>query len=141
MDEEILKRFEAGPGIFTAATESGRLAGFAMTCEPGLVGHNPPAARAVAAAAERRPDVARFVYGPTAIDPAFRGHGLLTMLLRNLCQELGGSYEEGVAFVDHANGKSLAIHTHYGMTALPTYSIGGHLYTPFVFAPELFARL
>jgi MFS family permease len=141
MDEPILKRLETGPGIFVAEeAESGRLAGFAMTCQPHAVAHNPPAARAVEAAAERRPDARRFVYGPTAVDPVFRGQGVLTMLLLHLCQELGHSYEEGVAFVDHANGKSLAIHTHYGMTALPPFVLGGHTYTPFVFAPDLFAR-
>lgn len=141
MDDAILRRLESGPGIFVAAeAESGRLAGFAMTCQPHTVAHNPPAARAVELAAGRRPDARRFVYGPTAVDLLFRGQGLLTMLLRHLCQELGNSYDEGVAFVDHANGKSLAIHTHYGMTALPPFVLGGHTYTPFIFATDLFAR-
>lgn len=136
MTEAVLARFEAGTGVFLAE-EDGRLAGFAMTSDTAAVPDGPPrrtleAARAVVG--DRR----IFLYGPAAVDPDFQGRGVLSLLLRNLSERLVGGFDLGVAFVEDANRKSLAVHRHYGMSEVPGFSIGERIYHVFTFEPAQF---
>ncbi|QHK18537.1 GNAT family N-acetyltransferase [Pseudarthrobacter psychrotolerans] len=137
MDEAILERLEGGSGIFVAEVD-GKLAGFAMTSDPGQATHNGPAVRALELAAEDEPTLRRFLYGPAAVSPAFQGQGILSGLLVDLSLRLQEQFDQGVAFVDHANERSLAVHRHFGMSALSSFELNGSLYTAFIFHPELF---
>lgn len=137
MDRDVLARFEAGTGVFLAE-EGDRLAGFAMTSEALDPPDGPPrrtAEAARAAVGDRR----LFLYGPAAVDPRFQGRGVLTLLLRGLCEQLRDRFDLGVAFVEDANRKSLAVHRHYGMNEVPGFSLGERRYHVFTFAPAQFA--
>jgi GNAT superfamily N-acetyltransferase len=139
MNEDILKRLEDGPGIFIA--EIGReLAGFAMTAQKHQVAHNRPAIRALGEAEAADPHLGRFLYGPIAVARDYQGQGLLSGLLEALCTHLITAFDQGVAFVEMANKKSLSVHRHYGMAELPVFEIDGRQYIPFVFSPRLFLR-
>ncbi|MFM1724357.1 MULTISPECIES: N-acetyltransferase family protein [Rhodococcus] len=135
MDEDVLTRFEEGTGVFVAE-EGGALAGFAMTSEPGAMSSGPPrlAVDAVGEGAGRL-----FLYGPAAVDPRYQGRGVLTMLLTALSRELRDRFALGVAFVEAANAKSLAVHRHYGMTEAATFVFDSRDYCVFTFAPDEFA--
>jgi GNAT superfamily N-acetyltransferase len=136
MDEAVLARFEAGTGVFLAE-EDGRLAGFAMTSDTVAVPDGPPR-RAVEAARAVVGDRRIFLYGPAAVDPDFQGRGVLSLLLRYLSEQLGDRFDLGVAFVEDANRKSLAVHRHYGMSEVPGFSIGERAYHVFTFEPAQF---
>lgn len=139
MNEDILKRLEDGPGIFIAEKD-GELAGFVMTAEKHQVAHNRPAIRALAEAEGEAPHLGRFLYGPTVVAKDYQGQGLLSGLLEALCTHLITAFDQGVAFVEMTNKKSLSVHRHYGMTELPVFEIDGRQYIPFVFSPRLFRR-
>ncbi|CAM2918573.1 GNAT family N-acetyltransferase [Prescottella defluvii] len=135
MGEDDLARFQEGTGVFVAE-EDGTLAGFAMTSEPGAATSGPPrlAVDAVGEGSGRL-----FLYGPAAVDPRFQGRGVLTKLLAALSRELRDRFDLGVAFVEAANAKSLAVHRHYGMTEAATFVFAGRDYFVFTFAPAVFA--
>lgn len=135
MDADVLARFEAGTGVFLAE-EDGGLAGFAMTSEPGAVTSGPPRL-AVDALGEGHGRL--FLYGPAAVDPRFQGRGVLTLLLTSLSRELRDRFDFGVAFVEAANAKSLAVHRHYGMTEAATFVFDDRDYFVFTFSPAEFA--
>ncbi|MFI9649351.1 GNAT family N-acetyltransferase [Streptomyces sp. NPDC052040] len=142
MDQEVLDRLQAGPGIFVAEV-AGEFAGFAMTSEPTGLPPGHPAAAAVEAvreASERRDPGRLFLYGPVAVDERFQGRGLLTALLTALGRALEDSYDLAVAFVELSNERSLAVHRHYGMTEAAHFETGGRSYAAFTFAPGTFAR-
>ncbi len=138
MDDQVLARFQEDTGVFVAE-EDDVLAGFAMTSLPGVVSSGPPklAVDAVTggARAPRRP----FLYGPAAVDPRFQGRGALTAMLTALCRELRGRFDLGVAFVELANEKSLAVHRHYGMTEAASFHHAEREYVVFTFDPAAFA--
>ncbi len=138
MNDDVLARFQEDPGVFVAE-EDGELAGFAMTSVPGAVSSGPPklAVDAVAggARAPRRP----FLYGPAAVDPRWQGRGALTAMLTALCRELMGRFDRGIAFVEVANEKSLAVHRHYGMTEAARFHHDERPYLVFTFDPAAFA--
>jgi GNAT superfamily N-acetyltransferase len=142
LTEELLSRFEDGPGVFVADA-AGELAGFAVTSEPGRLPPQHPASAAVAAvneAADGR-DLGRlFLYGPVAVDERFQGRGVLTRLLTTLSRALADDYDLAVAFVETANERSLAVHRHYGMTEAAPFETGGRTYVAFTFSPAAFAR-
>lgn len=135
MDADVLTRFQEGTGVFIAE-ETGRLAGFAMTSEPGAVASGPPR---LALDALGDGDGRLFLYGPAAVDPGFQGRGVLTMLLTALSRELRDRFDLGVAFVEAANAKSLAVQRHYGMTEAATFVFDGRDYFVFTFDPAEFA--
>lgn len=139
MDDQVLTRFQEGTGVFVAE-EDGALAGFAMTSLPGAVSSGPPklAVDAVTdgAQAPGRP----FLYGPAAVDPRFQGRGVLTAMLTALCRELRSEFDRGVAFVEAANEKSLAVHRHYGMTEAARFHHADRQYLVFTFDPTAFAE-
>lgn len=137
MDADVLTRFQEGTGVFIAE-ETGRLAGFAMTSEPGAVASGPPRLALDALSGAQAPG-RLFLYGPAAVDPGFQGRGVLTMLLTALSRELRDRFDLGVAFVEAANAKSLAVHRHYGMTAAATFVFDGRDYFVFTFDPAEFA--
>ncbi|NKR61831.1 GNAT family N-acetyltransferase [Rhodococcus hoagii] len=134
MDEDVLTRFQQGTGVFVA--EDGVLAGFAMTSEPGAVTSGPPRL-AVDAVGEGRGRL--FLYGPAAVDRDYQGRGVLTKLLAALSRALRDRFDLGVAFVEAANAKSLAVHRHYGMTEAATFVFDDRDYFVFTFSPDEFA--
>ena len=140
MDESVLARFESDTGVFLAE-QDGQLAGFAMTSRPGTVTSG-PAPLAVQAVRDSGVDAdARLLlYGPAAVAAPFRGHGVLTLLLRTLCHQLGEQFDLFVAFVELANAKSLAVHQHYGMTERARFDFNGRQYASFTFSADLFTR-
>lgn len=139
MNEEVITRFLAGTGVFIA-TEDGELAGFAMTSEPGAVTAGPAKLTVNAALDGEDPATTRlFLYGPAAVDHRFQGRGVLTMLLVALSRELAGRFNRGVAFVEAANAKSVAVHRHYGMTQRVGFRFDGREYLVFTFDPGEFA--
>lgn len=135
MDEDVLTRFQEGTGVFVAE-DDGDLAGFAMTSEPGAVTSGPPRL-AVNAVGEGHGRL--FLYGPAAVDPRFQGRGVLTKLLAALSRALRDRFDLGVAFVEAANAKSLAVHRHYGMAEAATFVFEDRDYFVFTFAPAEFA--
>lgn len=139
---EILARFQDGPGIFVAEAE-GEIAGFAITSLPGGLPPLHPATAAVTAveqAAAGR-DLGRlFLYGPVAVAPHFQGRGILTRLLTTLSHTLKPDFDLGVAFVETANARSLAVHRHYAMTESAHFTTNTRTYAAFTFAPSLFAE-
>lgn len=142
LTDELLDRFETGPGIFVADA-AGELAGFAITSEPGGLPPRHPAAAAVAAVTEAADgrDLGRlFLYGPVAVDERFQGRGVLTQLLRTLSHALADDFDLAVAFVETANERSLAVHRHYGMTEAARFEMGGRTYVAFTFSPKSFAQ-
>lgn len=142
LTDELLERFEAGPGVFVADA-AGELAGFAITSEPSWLPPTHPAAAAVAAvtkAADGR-DLGRlFLYGPVAVDERFQGRGVLTQLLTTLSRTLQTDFDLAVAFVETANARSLAVHRHYGMTEAARFEANGRTYVAFTFAPAAFVQ-
>jgi GNAT superfamily N-acetyltransferase len=137
MDQDILARLESGPGIFVAEV-NGEMAGFAMSAEKHHIVHNPPAIKAMTEAAATDPHLNQFLYGPTAVARAYQGQGILTGLLVAISAHLSANFDQGVAFVETTNRKSLSVHRHYGMTELASFEIAGREYIPFVFSPKLF---
>jgi hypothetical protein len=51
-----------------------------------------------------------FIYGPVAVDRAYRGRGTLRGLYEALLRELPGRFDVGVSFVAENNPHSLAAH-------------------------------
>lgn len=139
MDEATLIRLEPGPGVFIAE-EDGTFAGFAMTAEPHVASDGPPRL-ALEAARAAVGNQRLFMYGPAAVEPRFQGRGVLTVLLSTLSAQLCDRFDFGVAFVEHANRKSLAVHRHYAMTEVPGFSVEARQYHVFTFAPAQFATL
>lgn len=138
MDESTLAKFEAGPGVFLAH-EDGVLAGFAMTSDTSTFRGGPPKETVDAARAELG-DRRMFMYGPAAVDSRLQGRGVLTSLLTAVSRTLQNRFELGIAFVEDANRKSLAVHRHYGMTEVPGFEFDGRDYHVFAFAPSLFTE-
>lgn len=139
MTAEILSRFQAGTGVFIAE-EGDELAGFAMTSEPGEAQGGPARAAIDAVRATPDGDAERlFLYGPAAVDARFQGRSVLTMLLAAFSRELEGRFDRGVAFVELANRKSLAVHRHYGMAESTRFRYDERDYAVFTFAPTLLA--
>jgi L-amino acid N-acyltransferase YncA len=138
MDAALLARFQEGTGVFVAE-EDGVLAGFAMTSEPGTVTAGPPGRTADLARQHLGASVSLFLYGPAAVDGRFQGRGILSRLLGELSRALGDRFDRGVAFVETANAKSLAVHRHYGMTELARFVYDGRDYVVLAFAPADFA--
>lgn len=139
MNEELLAQFQEGTGVFVAE-QDGVLSGFAMTSQPGVTTGG-PAKLAADAARECFGAPARlFLYGPAAVDRRFQGRGVLTLLLRTLSGELGDRFDRGVAFVEAANEKSLAVHRHYGMAETTRFCYEGRDYRVFTFDPAEFAE-
>jgi RimJ/RimL family protein N-acetyltransferase len=137
LDERLLARFQENLGVFVAE-DGDALAGFAMTTEPGTVTGGPPK-RTADTARERLPASTRFfLYGPTAVDPRFHGRGVLTLLLSALSRELADRFDRGVAFVEAANEKSLAVHRHYGMSEIGRFDHNDRDYRVFAFDPADF---
>lgn len=138
VDEQLLARFQGDLGVFVAE-DGDVLAGFAMTTDPDVVTGGPPA-RTVATARENLAVSTRFfLYGPAAVDRRFQGRGVLTMLLAGLSRELADRFDRGVAFVEAANEKSLAVHRHYGMSEIGRFDHRDRDYRVFAFAPAEFA--
>ncbi|NUS10452.1 MAG: GNAT family N-acetyltransferase [Streptomyces sp.] len=142
LTEEILARFQEGPGIFVADAD-GEVAGFAITSEPGLLPPQHPAAAAVTAVTDAAAgrDLGRlFLYGPVAVDERFQGRGVLTRLLTALSRALEDDFDLAVAFVETANERSLAVHRHYGMDEAAHFEVGGRTYAAFTFPPAAFVQ-
>ena len=139
MDESALAALQDGTGIFVAESD-GVLAGFAITCAPDGTG-NAAALAALEAVRDELADPAPelFLYGPTVVSPDFRGRGVLTALLTALSTDLAPRFDVGVAMVDGANAKSLAVHEHYGMRRTKQYEVNGRTYFAFSFEPKAFA--
>lgn len=138
MDDQVLTRFQEGTSVFVAE-EDGALAGFAMTSPPGAVSSGPPKLAVDAITGGTRAPRRPFLYGPTAVDPRFQGRGVLTAMLAALCRELRDEFDRGVAFVEAANEKSLAVHRHYGMTEAARFHHADREYLVFTFDPAAFA--
>lgn len=138
MDEALLARFQAGTGVFVAEEDS-EPAGVAVTSEPGAVNGGPPKRAADVALDALGAPTRLFLYGPAAVDRRFQGRGVLTMLLVELSRRLSGRFEQGIAFVETANIKSLAVHRHYGMSELGRFEHRQREYVVFNFAPTAFA--
>jgi L-amino acid N-acyltransferase YncA len=138
MDDTLLARFQEGTGVFVAE-EDGVLAGVAVTSEPGAVTAGPPGRTAELARQHLGSSVRMLLYGPAAVDRRFQGRGILSRLLGELSRALGDRFDRGVAFVESANAKSLAVHRHYGMTELARFTSGEREYLVFCFAPADFA--
>ncbi|MBK0869743.1 MULTISPECIES: GNAT family N-acetyltransferase [unclassified Saccharopolyspora] len=138
LDEQLLARFQADLGVFVAE-DGGVLAGFAMTTEPDVVTGGPPVPTVATARQNLAASTRFFLYGPAAVDRRFQGRGVLTMLLAGLSRELSGRFDRGVAFVQAANEKSLAVHRHYGMSEIGRFDHRGSDYRVFAFDPAKFA--
>lgn len=137
MSAEMLTRFQQGTGVYIAE-EDGHLAGFAMTSVADTAPGGPPRL-AVDAAKHTVGEQQRLcLYGPAAVDPAFQGRGVLTELLTALSRDLSDQFDLGVALIEDANKKSLAVHSHYGMTEIPGFQYQDRDYHVLVFPLESF---
>lgn len=138
LDDCALARFQSDLGVYVALDDS-RLAGTAVVLRPGYAPSGPPAAT-MAEVAAAYPEVADrlFLYGPAAVAPPFRGRGVLTALLKEICTDLADRFDMGSAFVDGENLKSLAVHRHYGMDELSFFEIKARKYHVFTFPLTLF---
>ncbi|MFI5610122.1 GNAT family N-acetyltransferase [Amycolatopsis sp. NPDC051903] len=135
-DEEKLARFETTTGVYLAEDDGSELAGVALTSPAEGADGGPPRLTIETARAAGLTDGV-FLYGPVAVDPAHRGQGVVRRLLAGVAEHLAG-YEAGVLFVERANEKSLAVHTHLGMTLLGDYTVAGRAYAVFSFDPASF---
>lgn len=109
---ETVARFAAGPGM-VVAVEDGQVAGVCMSTLSA-----PPfgAPAELARYGDRRWGERGWVmYGPVAVDPAFRGRGVLRPMLRALA-DLLRDYPVAAGFVEAANRKSLQVHKKLGFT-------------------------
>ncbi|NKS98042.1 hypothetical protein GS498_13965 [Rhodococcus hoagii] len=64
---------------------------------------------------------------------------MLTKLLAALSRALRDRFDLGVAFVEAANAKSLAVHRHYGMTEAATFVFDDGTTSFSRFSPDEFA--
>ena len=136
MGLETLAALQDGTGIFVAV-EDDVIAGFAVTCEPeGTTNAAARAAVATVASESQDPGLRLLLYGPTVVDPRFRGRGILSRLLTGLSSALTERFDLGVAMVDSGNAKSLAVHEHYGMARTAPYVAGEREYVAFSFSLE-----
>jgi hypothetical protein len=136
-DESLLERFQNDLGIFIARDET-NLAGFAMASRPGIVSGGPPA-KTINAVLKSLPDIQKeqlFLYGPAAVARQYRGEGILTKLLTNICAILKNRFTQGAAFVERANQKSLAIHRHYPMSETTSFTFKDRPFAVFTFSPK-----
>lgn len=139
MNERILAQLQEGTGVFIAE-EQGILAGFAMTSPAGTFSAGPPKLAVDAVASDEQTTARLFLYGPAAVDVRFQGRGVLTALIATLSLDLAQRFDRGVAFVEAANKKSLAVHRHYGMTEAARFRYAERDYLVFTFDPAAFAR-
>jgi GNAT superfamily N-acetyltransferase len=139
MDESVLASLQEGTGIFVATDTDGTLAGFAITCAPEATSNTAALAALATVQSELAdPNQSLFLYGPTVVSPNYRGQGVLSKLLAALSHDLAPHFNIGVAMVDGANTKSLAVHEHYGMRRTKEYLIEGRPYYAFSFDPTTF---
>lgn len=139
MDESVLAALQDGTGIFVATDEDENLAGFAITCAPEATANVAALAALATVQSELAdPHLSLFLYSPTVVSPNYRGQGVLSKLLVTLSRELAPHFNIGVAMVDGANSKSLAVHEHYGMRRTKEYRIDGRPYYAFSFDPATF---
>lgn len=140
MDETMLKRFQAGSGVFVSKEQVNTqtvITGMAVTTPGERVKAGPALAAYKAALSVTQVSADHiFLYGPVTVRRAFRGKGILTQLLIHICQMLKDQFSLGVAFVDKENHKSLSIHRHYPMTELGAFELKGRSYAIFTFEPE-----
>ena len=140
MDEAMLEKFQAGSGVFVSreAGERGQcIAGVAMTSPGGLAKHG-VALKAFQTVLESGKTTAEkiFLHGPVSVKREFRGQGILTQLLLQICRELRAEFCLGAAFVDKENHKSLQIHRHYPMEEAGEFELNGRQYVIFTFEPR-----
>ncbi|QRP43208.1 GNAT family N-acetyltransferase [Amycolatopsis sp. FDAARGOS 1241] len=134
-DEEKLARFENTTGVYLAE-DDGEPAGVALTSPADDADGGPPRLTIETARAAGLTEGV-FLYGPVVVAPAHRGQGVVRQLLAGVAEHLA-EHEAGVLFVERANAKSLAVHTHLGMTYVGDFSVTGRDYAVFSFAPASF---
>ncbi|MEU4667671.1 GNAT family N-acetyltransferase [Amycolatopsis sp. NPDC023774] len=134
-DADKLALFETTTGVYLA-TDDGEPAGVALTSPAESAGAGPPGCTVeVARAAGLTEGV--FLYGPVTVAPAHRGRGVVRLLLAAVAEHLA-DHTAGVLFVERANEKSLAVHTHLGMNHVGDFTYAGREYAVFSFIPEQF---
>ncbi|MET7994627.1 GNAT family N-acetyltransferase [Amycolatopsis sp. NPDC005232] len=134
-DEEKLSGFDTTTGVYLAE-DDGEPAGVALTSPAGSAGDGPPG-RTVEVARAAGLTEGVFLYGPVTVAPAHRGQGVVRLLLAAVAEHLA-DHTAGVLFVERANEKSLAVHTHLGMKHVGDFTHAGREYAVFSFTPAQF---
>ncbi|WP_432853727.1 N-acetyltransferase family protein [Amycolatopsis sp. CA-161197] len=134
-DAGKLVLFETTTGVFLAE-DDGEPAGVALTSPAESAGGGPPG-RTVEVARAAGLTEGVFLYGPVTVAPAHRGQGVVRLLLAAVAEHLAG-YRAGVLFVERANEKSLAVHTHLGMKHVGDFTHADREYAVFSFTPAQF---
>ncbi|WP_326834688.1 GNAT family N-acetyltransferase [Amycolatopsis rhabdoformis] len=137
-DEKKLAAFETSTGVYLAEA-GGEAAGVALTspAESAVAAAGGPPGRTVEVARAAGLTEGVFLYGPVAVAPTHRGQGVVRLLLAAVAEHLA-DHSAGVLFVERANEKSLAVHTHLGMTHLGDFTHADREYAVFSFSPKQF---
>ncbi|MGW4487313.1 N-acetyltransferase family protein [Amycolatopsis sp. NPDC004368] len=133
--EERLGAFDTTTGIYLAEAD-GDAAGVALTSPSGSGFGGPPGRTVEVARAAGLTDGV-FLYGPVTVAPSHRGQGVVRLLLAAVAEHLA-DHTAGVLFVERANEKSLAVHTHLGMTHIGDFTHAEREYAVFSFSPKQF---
>lgn len=141
INRDMILHFQSDPGIFIAKS-SDQTAGVAIVSrgEPCKQG---PAAELYRTVLNNTPGLTGnelFLYGPVTVKKEYRGQGILTLLLKQVCLELQDDFKLGAAFVDQTNEKSLQIHRHYPMDESGYFYFNEKKYSVFTFAPSSVLR-
>ena len=118
LTRETLERMHAARALWVARAADGQLAAYACAVEWDFYAHSGFVERVFShfplPFGNDRTRVVRagnsFLYGPTCIDGAFRGRGLLAQLTGAIAARYAPTREFGVCFVDVRNARSLAAH-------------------------------
>lgn len=129
---EVLSRFSEGPGLVVAVVE-GQVVG---VCLSTLTVPPQGAPAELARYGDRRWGLGNWVmYGPVAVDPLFRGRGILRPMLRALASLLQ-DYPVAAGFIDAANLKSLRVHEKLGFVWDGTFAYNRREYHVVRFDPR-----
>lgn len=137
MTKSLLTKFQNDLGVYTIKDEKDIVA-VVFTSKPGIT-KGGPIVEALNLILKEHKDLSAndiFQYGPVAIEPNFKGRGLLTQMLLYICRNIGSDFKHGLAFVDAENKLSLTIHRHYFTRETTTFCYNDRKYYVFLFDPK-----
>ena len=134
IDATLLAKFQNGLGVYIAKIDD-ELAGVAFMSKVGITNEG-PIVEAVNTVLNMYKELSAqdiFQYGPVAVNPDFKGKGILTQMLLYICSTVGKDFKKGLAFVDEDNHLSLAIHRRYFEKESTTFLYQKKKYYAFLF--------
>lgn len=138
MDKGLLTAFQNGLGVYIIK-ENQKVIAFAFASKAGIMEKGPivEAMNVVRNELEGLSTSNIFLYGPVAVEAAFKGLGLLTKMLVRICTDVSKDFEWGLAFVDAENLLSTSIHEHYFGEATATFLYDNRKYFAYLFDPKV----